>query len=106
MLSNYLISLLNLGAIEWRWQLGVAAVPAAVFFAMLFGIPRSARWLIAQERLDEAREVLKLMGSSDSETELADITRSRSISSATKRRTPRCLNAAMGGSAMESRSSW
>src|SRR4029077_15974533 len=26
-LSNYLISRVNLGEIEWRWQLGVAAVP-------------------------------------------------------------------------------
>ena len=27
-LSNYLISLLNLGESQWRWQLGVAAVPS------------------------------------------------------------------------------
>lgn len=72
-LSNYLISLLNLGAMEWRLQLGIAAVPAAIFFALLFGIPRSARWLTTQDRLDEAREVLEMMGSPNSEAELADI---------------------------------
>src|SRR5271167_5088092 len=27
-LSNYLIGLANLGAYEWRWELGVASVPA------------------------------------------------------------------------------
>src|SRR5580692_10225383 len=30
-LSNYLIGLASLGALEWRWQLGIAAAPAAVF---------------------------------------------------------------------------
>jgi MFS transporter, SP family, arabinose:H+ symporter len=72
-LSNYLIGLLNLGAAEWRWQLGVAGIPAAVFFAMLFGIPRSARWLTTQSRFDEARQVLEMMGSPNSEAELQDI---------------------------------
>lgn len=72
-LSNYLISLLHLGAREWRLELGIAAVPAAIFFGLLFGIPRSARWLTTQDRLDEALEVLKLMGTPNSEAELADI---------------------------------
>src|ERR1700677_20369 len=30
-LSNYLISLLNLGMLQWRWQLGVAAFPSLLF---------------------------------------------------------------------------
>ena len=72
-LSNYLIGLLNLGPMEWRLQLGIAAVPAAIFFALLFSIPRSARWLTTQDRIDEAREVLEMMGSPNSEAELADI---------------------------------
>jgi sugar porter (SP) family MFS transporter len=72
-LSNYLISLLNLGAIEWRCQLGVAALPAVAFFALLFSIPRSSRWLLTQNRLDEAREVLAMMGSPNSEAELREI---------------------------------
>jgi sugar porter (SP) family MFS transporter len=72
-LSNYLFSLLNLGAREWRFELGIAAAPAAIFFGLLFGIPRSARWLTTQDRLDEALEVLKLMGTPNSEAELVDI---------------------------------
>ena len=51
-LSNYLIGLANLGPIEWRWQLGVAAFPALAFFLLLFAIPRSARWLSTQNRFD------------------------------------------------------
>jgi SP family arabinose:H+ symporter-like MFS transporter len=72
-MSNYLLSTLKLGPVEWRWQLGVAALPAAVFFAMLFVIPRSARWLAAQNQLDEARRVLELMGSRNSYAELGVI---------------------------------
>jgi MFS family permease len=34
-LSNYLLSLMHLGDVLWRWQLGVAALPSALFLALL-----------------------------------------------------------------------
>jgi SP family arabinose:H+ symporter-like MFS transporter len=71
--SNYLIRLLHLGAAEWRWQVGVAAFPALAFLVLLFGIPRSPRWSASRDRIDEALEVLKLMGEPEPEAELADI---------------------------------
>jgi len=71
--SNYFIRTLHLGANEWRWQVGVAAIPAIGFLALLFGIPRSPRWSASQNRIDEALEVLKLMGDPDPQAELADI---------------------------------
>src|SRR6267378_469941 len=61
-LSNYLIGLQRLGLAEWRWELGVTAIPAAFFFLMLFTIPRSPRWLVKKQRIAEAREVLKMTG--------------------------------------------
>src|SRR5207248_10831785 len=39
--SNYVIGQIGFGAQEWRWELGVSAIPAALFFLMLFGVPRS-----------------------------------------------------------------
>lgn len=57
-LSNYAISRLDLGPAEWRWMFGVEAVPAAVFFGLLFLNPRSPRWLCAKGRDDEARAVM------------------------------------------------
>ncbi len=72
-LSNYLVGLASLGAIEWRWKLGIPAIPAAFFLAMLFGIPRSPRWLVKKQRIDEAREVLRITGEPDYEQELQDI---------------------------------
>ena len=71
--SNYLMGILNLGAAEWRWKLGIAALPAAFFLVMLFGIPRSPRWLAKKRRIDEAREVLRITGEENYEQELQDI---------------------------------
>ncbi|AXC12866.1 Arabinose-proton symporter [Acidisarcina polymorpha] len=71
--SNFVIAQLHLGATQWRWQLGIAALPAVLFLIMLFGIPRSSRWLVTQDRVDEARLVLELMGSPNSEAELKEI---------------------------------
>ncbi|MGA7918725.1 MAG: sugar porter family MFS transporter [Candidatus Acidiferrales bacterium] len=74
--SNYCIASLGWGTLEWRWQLGVAAAPALLFFIMLFGIPQSPRWLATQHRTDEARNVLQLLGSPDYEAELTEIVNS------------------------------
>jgi sugar porter (SP) family MFS transporter len=71
--SNYLIRTLHLGAAEWRWQVGIAALPALGFLALLFGIPRSPRWSASKGRNEEALAVLKLMGDPNPEAELADI---------------------------------
>jgi len=72
-LSNYLIGLAGFGMNEWRWQLGIAAAPAVLFLIMLFGIPRSARWLVTQYRLPEARQVLEKLGSDNPQGELDEI---------------------------------
>jgi len=75
-LSNYILGTMGFGAAEWRWKLGVTAVPAAFFLLMLFGIPRSPRWLVKKGRIDEAREVLRLIGEENYEQELKDIVES------------------------------
>ncbi|HVW84754.1 MAG TPA: sugar porter family MFS transporter, partial [Bryobacteraceae bacterium] len=72
-LSNYLIGLIGFGAAEWRWKLGISAVPAALFLLMLFAIPRSPRWLVSKGRTDEARDVLRLTEADRAEEELREI---------------------------------
>jgi SP family arabinose:H+ symporter-like MFS transporter len=74
--SNYVIGTMSFGEAEWRWKLGVSAAPAAFFLLMLFGIPRSPRWLVKKGRIDEAREVLRLTGEENYEQELKDIVES------------------------------
>jgi SP family arabinose:H+ symporter-like MFS transporter len=72
-LSNYIITTLHLGALQWRWEFGVAIVPSMLFLVMLYGIPRSSRWLVTTNQTDEALDVLRLMGSPNSEEELKEI---------------------------------
>jgi sugar porter (SP) family MFS transporter len=74
--SNYVIGTMSLGASEWRWKLGISAAPAAVFFLMLFYIPRSPRWLAKKGRTDEARMVLNEIGEDNPEEELRQIVES------------------------------
>jgi sugar porter (SP) family MFS transporter len=61
-LSNWIISTIGLGSLEWRWMFGVEAFPAAAFFALLFLTPRSPRWLVARGLLDESKMVLEQVG--------------------------------------------
>jgi SP family arabinose:H+ symporter-like MFS transporter len=61
-LSNYLVGLAQLGSLEWRWKLGVAAAPAVLFFLTLFSIPQSPRWLAQKGRTEEAEAVLRQIG--------------------------------------------
>ncbi len=75
-LSNYIIGTLGLGDTEWRWKLGVSAVPALLFFLMLFAIPRSPRWLVSKGRTEEARLVLRQSGADDVEGELREMSAS------------------------------
>src|ERR1700757_909019 len=83
-LSNFAIASLGLGAAEWRWQFGVAAIPAVLFLILLFGIPPSSRWLVTEKRVDEARTVLQTMGSDEPEKELQEIVSSIHLESLEK----------------------
>jgi MFS transporter, SP family, arabinose:H+ symporter len=77
--SNYVIGLQHFGASEWRWDLGVTAIPAALFFVMLFTIPRSPRWLVKKGRIAEARSVLQLTGDETFEHDLQEIVQSINV---------------------------
>jgi MFS transporter, SP family, arabinose:H+ symporter len=83
-LSNYIIVMQHLGAMQWRWEFGVAIVPSVIFLAMLYGIPRSSRWLVTTNQTDEALDVLRLMGTPNSEEELKEIMASVHLERGTK----------------------
>jgi sugar porter (SP) family MFS transporter len=64
-LSNYLLSGFG-DSNDWRWMLGVEAIPAVAYCYLLLKIPRSPRWLaINKGSDDEALGVLKLIYKSD-----------------------------------------
>jgi len=85
-LSNYLIASVVSQA-AWRWMFGVEAVPAFLFFVLLFLIPDSPRWLVKRNRVDEARGILEKTGEPDVEAALRDIVASlKTVSSQAKER--------------------
>jgi len=70
--SNYLIAQ-NIEHEAWRWMLGVEAIPAVLFFMLVFFIPDSPRWLVLKGRDNEAGLILKKVGSPNPEKELIEI---------------------------------
>jgi sugar porter (SP) family MFS transporter len=62
---------LRLGEWNWRWMLGVEALPAIFYFLALFAVPESPRWLVMNGKDDDARRVLERVA--DSARAKADI---------------------------------
>ncbi len=83
--SNYLI--LSLGQSDaawtqalrledwnWRWMLGVEAIPALFYFLALFTVPESPRWLVMNGKNAEALDVMARVSSQDeAEAELKQV---------------------------------
>ncbi|MEM7372747.1 MAG: sugar porter family MFS transporter [Bacteroidota bacterium] len=63
--SNYLLDGVG-GANDWRWMMGVEAVPAIIYTFLVLGVPNSPRWLVLKKG-DEAAaaEVLKSLHGTD-----------------------------------------
>jgi sugar porter (SP) family MFS transporter len=72
-ISNAVIGSMHLGANDWRWMFGTSGIPAVLFLITLFIIPRSPRWLVTQSNLDEALEVLRIIGVAKPKEELDEI---------------------------------
>ena len=51
-LSNYFLEGFG-GSSDWRWMLGVMAVPSIVYTLMVIGIPESPRWLESRNNLKQ-----------------------------------------------------
>lgn len=80
--SNYLIlelghsglvPFLDLGDESWRAMLGVEALPAFLYFLVLFAVPESPRWLAMHGRDEHARRVLECFSGEQASTDLAAI---------------------------------
>jgi sugar porter (SP) family MFS transporter len=53
------------GQTGWRWMFGAGTVPALAFFALMFLVPESPRWLAKAGRFDEAEAILRRLGGDD-----------------------------------------
>lgn len=77
-LSNYL--LFGIADEAWRWMLGVQAFPAFFFFAMVFLVPESPRWLVKNHQPEEAEKVLTSIGEPNPSLALKNIKESLAMS--------------------------
>lgn len=50
---------LKFGEYNWRWMLGLEALPAILYFFALFIVPKSPRWLAMKGKYDEALTIMK-----------------------------------------------
>ncbi|MFY0409507.1 sugar porter family MFS transporter [Solicola sp. PLA-1-18] len=48
-------------AVDWRISIGAAAVPAVIMLVLMLRLPESPRWLVKQDRLDDARDALRVV---------------------------------------------
>ena len=55
---------LRLDEWNWRWMLGVEALPAIFYFLALWAVPESPRWLVMNGRDVDARRVLEKVSDS------------------------------------------
>ncbi|MEQ8471873.1 MAG: MFS transporter [Marinoscillum sp.] len=65
-ISNYLLQGVG-GENDWRWMLGVEAIPAAAYIIMVLGVPRSPRWVLIHK--DDEFGALKILEKNASKEE-------------------------------------
>ena len=70
--SNFLGTYIAAG-MEWRWMLGIEALPAALFFVLLFTVPESPRWQIGKGQAEKARATLQKLGTDEGRTVAEEI---------------------------------
>ncbi len=75
-LSNYFLQGFG-GVNDWRWMLGVLAIPSLLYTILVLGISESPRWLITKKNdLVEAKKVLLLIGVTEVDAEIESIIKS------------------------------
>ncbi len=56
-LSNYMLS--GLGENDWRYMMGIEALPAILYTFLVLSIPKSPRWLYLNNQQEEAEKVIR-----------------------------------------------
>ncbi|MGN7786530.1 sugar porter family MFS transporter [Niabella sp. 22666] len=72
-LSNYFLQGVG-GNNDWRWMLGVMAIPSLIYTLMVFSIPESPRWLLSvKNNIKAAKIVMLRLGMADPDKEISAI---------------------------------
>ena len=78
-LSNYLLS--GIGENDWRYMMGVEAIPAILYTLLVFSIPKSPRWLYLNNQKDKAEKIIRdAYSKNDADELIIEITRDKESS--------------------------
>jgi MFS transporter, SP family, sugar:H+ symporter len=73
-LLAFIVNALLANAEAWRWMMGLAAIPSLVLLIGMFFLPETPRWLVSQDRDEDARDVLRRSrNEEETEKEIRDI---------------------------------
>lgn len=72
-LSNYLLQGVD-GSNDWRWMLGILAVPSLIYSFLVMGVPESPRWLLTKKNdVTGAYKILSKLGITDVSAAISSI---------------------------------
>jgi sugar porter (SP) family MFS transporter len=72
-LSNYFLKGVG-GANDWRWMLGIMAVPSLLYTLLVMSIPESPRWLIAKKNdTEQAKRIFQRIGVANADEVIASV---------------------------------
>jgi MFS transporter, SP family, arabinose:H+ symporter len=71
-LSNYLLHGIG-GDNDWRWMLGIVAIPSIIFSVLMFMVPETPRWLVLYKKDDEAAKKVLAITNQDSAAVINEI---------------------------------
>ena len=78
-LSNYLLS--GIGENDWRYMIGIEAIPAILYTLLVFTIPKSPRWLYLNNQKDKAEKTIRdVYSKNDADELIIEITRDSELS--------------------------
>ncbi|MFT3680516.1 MAG: sugar porter family MFS transporter [Ferruginibacter sp.] len=76
--SNYLLR--NTGENDWRFMLGIVAVPSLIYCLLLYFVPESPRWLLIQKNdLIQAKKILQITDPQGADQTIASILDSKKL---------------------------
>ncbi|MGH3673775.1 MAG: sugar porter family MFS transporter [Pseudonocardiaceae bacterium] len=79
-IAGYLAAYALAGSHNWRWMLGLAAVPALGVLALIVRLPDTAHWYVLKGRLAEARRTLHAADpTADADAAIAEIRAAMSV---------------------------
>jgi sugar porter (SP) family MFS transporter len=86
-LSNYFLQGVG-GDNDWRWMLGVLAIPSIIYTLMVMGVPESPRWLISRKNdVTGAKKILQQLGIENTDAEINAIIAANKHETGTGRQT-------------------